>query len=43
MHLTEAAGKVAEQAYKEQAAKEQATKGKTDKPKNKKSMQILRK
>ena len=37
MHLTEAAGKVAEQAYKEQAAKEQATKGKTDKPKNKKS------
>ena len=32
MHLTEAAGKVAEQAYKEQA-----TKGKTDKPKNKKS------
>tara|TARA_B100001750_G_scaffold245411_1_gene264982 strand:+ start:1224 stop:3176 length:1953 start_codon:yes stop_codon:yes gene_type:complete len=37
MHLTEAAGKVAEQAYKEQAAKEQAAKGKTDKPKNKKS------
>jgi len=37
MHLTEAAGKVAEQAYKEQAVKEQAAKGKTDKPKNKKS------